>query len=106
MSGRSIVFQNTKSDVFIVDDTVELCDGNVEIPGEDVLTLVDADRDHCVPNEFLLEASNLRIVLTSSPRTRQDRKWIQQYGPYTIMVLVMEPWTNEEILLSACVRPN
>jgi hypothetical protein len=102
--GLLTVFQNAKSDVFIIGDTVEYCEGTVDLHGDDVLALVDADRSHCTPNDFLLEARNLRIVLASSPRTREDRKWVTQYCPFTELILVMEPWTIEELFLSTYVH--
>ena len=106
MTAQPTVFQDTKRDVFVITDTVQDSNGMVMLPGRDVLTLVDADGPFCVPSDYILNSRNLRIVLTSSPRTRVDKKWITQYCPYTAMVFVTEPWTKEELFLSAYVHPT
>ena len=106
MKGQTTVFQDTAGGVYIIKDTIELCDGNVILPGHDVLTLVDADGRHREPEPALLSVHNLRMVVASSPRTRTDRRWLKQYCPYTGLILVMEPWTKEELFLSAYVHPR
>ena len=43
-----------------------------------MLVLVDADGEICIPHFYLLDPSNLRVLLTSSPRRRKDRRWLTQ----------------------------
>jgi hypothetical protein len=63
----------------------------------DVLVLVDADGDSRTPSEEVLEQSN-QILLTSSPRTRDDQKWLAQHSPITGRVFVMAPCSWEETI--------
>lgn len=65
-----IAFQDQGGKVFTINDRVQRENGKVVVPGDDVLTLIDADRDCCVPNQYLLDAIDLRILLMSSPRRR------------------------------------
>ncbi|KIL61625.1 hypothetical protein M378DRAFT_166758 [Amanita muscaria Koide BX008] len=63
---QPIMFQDTEGTVFIIDDdAVREIKGIPKIPGNDVLTLVDAEGACCQPDPSLLKASNLRILLTS-----------------------------------------
>jgi uncharacterized protein YfaP (DUF2135 family) len=89
-----------KGDVFIINDTVRRQQtGRPVVPGDDVPTLVNADGAFCQPNPYLFDSSNLRILLTSSPRSRKDRKWLTQTGA----VYVMELWSREEFLVASSV---
>ncbi|KAM6494870.1 hypothetical protein JOM56_009493 [Amanita muscaria] len=98
---QPIVFQDTVGTVFIIDDdAVREIKGVPKIPGNNVLALVDADGACCQPDPYLLQASNLRILLTSSPRTRSDRRWLTQYVQEGA-VFVMEPWSREEFLVAS-----
>ena len=106
IDARPTVFQDTRGDVFVIEDTVQYWDAMIICPGHDILTLVDAGGTLCVPSDYILNSGNLRIVLTSSPRPRHDRKWLKQYYPYTGRTLVMAPWIREELLLSAHVYPT
>ena len=92
-----------KGDVFVIDDTVRQHKRTSNIPRDDVLTLVDAEGAFCQPNLYLFNASNLRILLTSPPRNRKDRKWLTQFVGETGAVFVMEPWSREELLVASFV---
>ena len=74
------MFQDIDGKAFIIDDTVcPLVNGLAVSEGvTDILALVDADAKSCEPTEDLFEVRNLRILLTSSPRKRDDRKWLTQ----------------------------
>ena len=63
------MFQDIGGRVFLVNDDVRRRRGNVDMPEADVLTLVDADGENCTPDYSLLEAGNLRILLTTPPNT-------------------------------------
>jgi hypothetical protein len=104
MNAEPTVFQDTKGDVFVIEDMVEYSDGMIIRTEHDILTLVDADGRCCTPSKYIINSSNLRIVLISSPRTRRDRKWLKQYCPYAGETLVMEPWTKENLFL--CIPPE
>jgi hypothetical protein len=89
---------------FVVNDKVRHVNGRVAVPGDDVLTLVDADGKFCVPDQYLLDAANLRILLTSSPTSRDDRKWLTQSVRDSDAAFVMEPWSKEELLVTSFVH--
>jgi hypothetical protein len=97
------VFQDLTGIVFLVNDEVRRQKGTVDIPGVDVLTLVDADGVNCTPHQSLFEADNLRILLTSPPRAHKDRKWLTQSVHETGAAFVMEPWSREELLMTSFV---
>jgi hypothetical protein len=100
------VFQSKKGEVFGIENTVQHWDAAVSHPRHETLMLVDADGSFHVPSDDVLEGQNLQIVLTSSPRTKDDRKWLRQYSPYDGRTVVMEPWTKEELFLSVYVHPT
>ena len=95
IAAEHTVFQDVEGSVFNITDQVRK-EGFVE--GDDVLTLVDADGDMCRPAGVILARNEYRIVLTSSPRSRKDRKWMDQYCPLYGQVLIMEPFSWEEMI--------
>jgi hypothetical protein len=101
---QPIVFQDKGGKVYIIDDKVRREKGKVDVPGDDVLTLVDADGSFCIPDPYLLDAVNLRILLASSPRNRKDRSWLEQSIRDVSAVFVMEPWTRRELLVTSFVH--
>jgi len=56
---QPIVFQDMLGEVFLINDKVWHQKGSVVVPGDDVLTLVDADGEFCKPSPYLLGAYNL-----------------------------------------------
>jgi hypothetical protein len=103
IQAQPIVFQDKGGAVFFISDEVLHEKGRVVVPGDDVLALVDADGECCIPNQFLLDAANLRVLLISSPRSRDDRKWLTQDVRETQAVFVAEPWSREELLVTSFV---
>jgi hypothetical protein len=90
--------------VFINNDTgCHRQNGRPVVSGDDVLTLVDADGVVGQPNPNLFDSCNLRILLTSPPRIRKDRKWLTQSVGETGAVYVMELWWREEFLVASFV---
>jgi hypothetical protein len=71
------------------------------VNGNDVVALVDADGNNCIPVEYILDQRK-KILLTSSPRTSQDRKWLNQHATRGA-VFIMEPCSPEETVLMGCV---
>lgn len=90
-------------EVFIIHDEVRCRSGRVDIQGDDILALVDADNEKCTPHRYLLDVSNLRVLLTSSPRTKNDRRWLTQSVHDERALFVMEPWSQEEFLVASFV---
>ena len=88
-------------DVFIIRDEVECQNKRIDISGDDVLVLVDTDSRKCIPHHYLLDPSNLRVLLTSSPRSRKDRCWLTQSVRDEKAAFVMEPWLPKEFLVSS-----
>ena len=54
-------------DVFIIHNKLQCRRGRVNIQGDDILALVDADNEKCTPHPYLLDIGNLRVLLTSPP---------------------------------------
>ena len=92
------MFQDATGDVYLVNDKVQSQVKEVRIPGEDTLTLVDAD---CQPYKYILRTRNLRILLTSSPRSRKDRKWLRLNVQDEWAAFVMSPWSQNEWLIAS-----
>jgi hypothetical protein len=97
------VFQDKGGGVSLISDEVLQKEGSVVVPGDDVLALVDADGKSCTPKQFLLDTANLRVLLISSPRSRDDRKWLTQDVRETQAVFVAKPWSREEFLITSFV---
>jgi hypothetical protein len=68
-----------------------------------VLVLVDADSEICIPHCYLLDSSNLQVLLTLSPRSSEDRHWLTQSVGDEDAVFVMELWLPEEFLVPSFV---
>jgi hypothetical protein len=100
---QPIVFQDKGGGVSLISDEVPHKVGSVVVPQDDVLVLVDADGKSCMPNQFLLDTANLRVLLISSPRSRDDRKWLTQDVRETQAVFVAKPWSREEFLVTSFV---
>ncbi|KIL59458.1 hypothetical protein M378DRAFT_111046, partial [Amanita muscaria Koide BX008] len=98
---KPIVFQDMNGKVFIINDTVRERKRTPYIPGDEVLTLVDAHGASCQPDPSLFDACNLRILQTSPPRNIRKRRWLTQSVGETGAVFVMEPWSREELLVAS-----
>ena len=103
LRAQPIVFQDVKGVVFSINDTVRHLRPNMSVPGDDVLTLIDADGESCKPARCLFNAGNIRVLLTSPPRGRKDRKWLTQMVRDTDAVYVMKPWSWKEMLVTSFV---
>lgn len=99
---QPIVFQNMHGKVFLINDEVRDDIAKAQIPGKDVLALVDADGEVCVPHRYLFE-TNLRVLLMSPPRSRPDRKWLTQSVGDTNALFLMKPWSREIFLVAMFV---
>ncbi|KAF8238275.1 hypothetical protein L208DRAFT_1243387, partial [Tricholoma matsutake] len=98
---QPVVFQDMQGDVFLITDMVLPQKGRVTVPGDDVLTLVDADGELCIPNKYIFQTPNLRILLTSSPRSRADRRWLVQNVQDDGAAYVVSPWLRDEWLVAS-----
>ena len=97
------MFQDVFGNVFIIGDTV-LPEGvapGVSDDADDVLALVDADDKVYRPNEYLFLHDEYRILLTSSPKKRKDRRWLTQRVQDQRAMFIMEPWSREELVASS-----
>jgi hypothetical protein len=90
-------------EVFIIQDEVRCRSGRVFIEGDDILALVDADNEICSPHPYLFDVSNLRVLLTSWPKTKKIRRWLTQSVHDGGAVFVMEPWSQGELLVTSFV---
>ena len=75
----------------------------VSYDADNVLTLVDADVDCYLPSEYLLNNFKHQILVTSSPKRREDRKWLKQFGHHHNAVFAMEPWSRKEFVVASFV---
>jgi len=73
------------------------------VPGKDVLTLVYGDDDFYQPNASINNALNLRVLLTSFPRVRGERRWLTQvvHDPYA--AYIVGPWQWDEFAITSFV---
>lgn len=85
------MFQDVEGNVFVINGKVQYSRVVLVAPGDDVLTLVDADGVFCKPDYNILVTVNLRVLLTSPSRSRADRKWLKQFIDSNASY-VMEPW--------------
>ena len=69
--------------------------------GVDILALVDADKEKCTPHYYLFGVSNFRVLLTSPPRTKHDRRWLTQDVDDEEAVFVMDLWSGEEVTVAS-----
>ena len=75
----------------------------VPLGADDVLTLVDAGNKVCEPNEALFLHGECRILLTSSPKNNDLRKWLKQFvGDHA--TFMMKPWSREELVVASFVH--
>ncbi|EDR08045.1 uncharacterized protein LACBIDRAFT_327283 [Laccaria bicolor S238N-H82] len=77
IKAQPVVFQDTCGDVYLITDEVRSQSRDIRIAGDDVLTLIDADGSTCQPYKYIFHNTNLYVLLTSSPRSRKDRKWLK-----------------------------
>jgi hypothetical protein len=89
--------------VFTVGNKVEEKSDIIEVEGDDVLALVDADGKSCIPDRVILSTVNLRIFLTSSPRVQHDKNWLTQNVHDEHASYVVRPWHWEECAIASCV---
>ncbi|KAF8622926.1 hypothetical protein AX15_006639 [Amanita polypyramis BW_CC] len=102
IQARPVVFQDTRGNVYLITNEVRPQTKEIRVPGDDILTLIDADGEICKPHDqYILGASNLRILLTSSPRSRVDRRWLRQDARDEWAVYIMSPWTQNEWLVAS-----
>ncbi|KAF8273633.1 hypothetical protein EI94DRAFT_1913870 [Lactarius quietus] len=91
LRAQPTIFQHMDGRVFVVTDEVRLRRPADTIDGDDVVALVDGDRQNCIPDPFIVGNENHRILLTSSPKTRKDRSWIEQLCPATSQLPTTNP---------------
>jgi hypothetical protein len=103
IQAQPIVFQDKEGVVYIIDEDVKRQKDEVMVPGDDILTLVDADGAFCQPDGNILGAVNLRILLTSSPRVRNDRRWLTQDIDDDEASYIVGPWLWDECAVASFV---
>ena len=103
--GRPIVFQDMFGRVFIIGDTVRpLGASGVSNNADDILALVDADLTVSQPNDYLFCRSEYRILQISSPKKRQDQKWLTKVVGDLHAMFMMMPWSREEFIIASFVH--
>lgn len=98
---KPTVFQDLDGNVFIVDATVRPLDTQkVYNDADDVLTLVDADENVCTPRTDIFRHWQCRILVTSPPRKKDDRRWLTQ-RVMEDAVFMMDPWSRAEFVVAS-----
>ena len=64
---------------------------------DDVLVLVDADGEICIPHRYFLDPSNLRVLLRG--RSGEERTDVGSLN----LLFVMEPWLPKKFLVASFV---
>ena len=82
------MFQDIGGTVSLINDVVLHKMGRVVVPGDDILMLIDADGESCIPKQFLLDTAKLQVLL---PRSRDYRKWLIQSIRDAHAVFVAKP---------------
>jgi hypothetical protein len=108
---QPLVFQVPSGDVYLISNYgVQCAGGRWFMSGsDDVLTLVDTDvgsemgmdMGSSIPNGYNDDASNLRVLLTSSPGPeprRVVRRWLKQSVMDNEAGYVMRPWESGELI--------
>ena len=93
---RPIVFQDMDGMVFIIGNTVR--------PLGAPRVSDNADDTVCQPNNYLFRDKEYRILLTSSPKKNEDRRWPTQRVGDLHAVFMMKPWSREELLVASFVH--
>jgi hypothetical protein len=73
-----------------------------KLQGKDIWALVDGDVDDGRPHPGLINKPKVRIVMASSPKTRDSRKWMKQAVCGAAMIY-MKTWSVDELLFVGCV---
>ena len=97
------MFQDKGGKVSLINDVLLHTTSRVVVPGDDILVLIDADGKYSIPKQFLLDTANLRVLLISSPRSRDYRKWLIQSIRDAHAVFVAKPWLRAEFLVTSFV---
>jgi hypothetical protein len=104
IQAQPIVFQDYGGFVYIINDEMRQQIGRtVGISGDDILTLVDGDGESCQPDGSITNAVNLRILSTSPPRVRRDRRWLTQDVHDENASYVVGPWRWDEFAVTSFV---
>lgn len=102
IKAQPIIFQNKSGVVYTIDDQVRKHLGSSEhFLKPDVLTLVDGDGKVGEPHDDLTSALNFRILLTSFPRPKTDRRWLTQDVHDPLASFVVGPWQWEEFAIAS-----
>jgi len=100
LAGLPTLFQSRKS-LFVFDnDSVRVQEDFIDLPGLDIWALVDGDAKDAQPADLLLSpfVPNVRVIMASSPKTKDDRTWLNQKSGKAMM---MYPWTMQELRVAA-----
>ena len=90
-------------DVYTISHEVKRQIDKVEVKGDDILALVDADGESCEPKLIISEVVGLRILLTTFPKSRQKRRWLVQNVHDEDALYIVGPWHWHEIAIASFV---
>jgi hypothetical protein len=96
------VFQDLYGTVFTIGRDVQRQMHAVNVEGSDVLTLIDGDGNFS-PVPIILGNNKLRILLISSPKDRQERKWLIQNVHDDHASYVVGTWEWKECAIASFV---
>lgn len=112
LRGRPTFFQTMGGSVYYISDAVHKIhepESEIRIKDQlqdpfDTVALVDADGKAGIhtPRNVLLCSGNIRVIVTSSPRDPESRKWLKQSGvPEASRARMMDIWSETELVITA-----
>ena len=112
LHGQPTFFQTLGGSVYYISDMVQKIDDperevTIEDKNQDpsdIVALVDADCKTGIhtPRTILLCSRNIRVILASSPRDSESRKWLKQLGvPEPSRARIMDIWSEAELVITA-----
>ena len=102
--GQQFVFQDMHGKVFIINDAgINTSEETWTVSDDEVLTLVDAGDKVCRPDNSLFHHKGYRILVTSSPKMKEERRWLKQRVGLHAMYM-MKPWSREELVVASFVH--
>jgi hypothetical protein len=76
----------------------------LDLEGDNIVALVDADGAQPVPQDVLFDSPNIRIILAAPPQDESTRSWLNQLyrgcGGSAAQVYVMDNWSPQELIIT------
>ncbi|TDL17102.1 hypothetical protein BD410DRAFT_794677 [Rickenella mellea] len=102
LDGEPTYFQTEDGRLFFISEEVTLVDARtLHKAGDNVVALVDADLSTARPQPVLLTSTDIQTIVTSSPKSKEDQKWLDQVGGGRRgMIYAMDLWSYQEFMVA------